>query len=358
MMSESIRILVVGVGRMGRSHLRAYLKLEGFEVVGLCKRSWENVEALPGEVKEVPRFEYYEEALEKLKPDAVSINTFSDTHADYSLQAIEAGAHVFVEKPLAETVKDARSVVERAKSAGRKLVVGYILRHHPSWNKLVELARGLGKPLVMRMNLNQQSSGEAWRWHRNLMETLSPIVDCGVHYVDIMCLITGAKPTRVHGVGARLSDEISPEMYNFGHFNVAFDDGSVGWYEAGWGPMISEEAFFIKDIMGPEGCVSISLKPGGEQGMSADIETHTKTSSIRYHRSAMDPQGNLSHQDEWLDMEEEPGHDELCEREQSYFRDAIRNDADLSAHMDDAVNSLRIVLAADESVRTGRVVEL
>ena len=358
MKDESIRVLVVGVGHMGCSHLRAYAKLEGFEVVGLCKRSWNNVDNLPDEVKEVPRFERYEKALERLKPDAVSINTFSDTHAEYSIRAIEAGAHVFVEKPLAETVEDAARVVEKAKAAKRKVVVGYILRHHPSWSKLVELAQSLGKPLVMRMNLNQQSSGEEWKWHRNLMETLSPIVDCGVHYVDIMCLMTGAKPIRVHGVGARLSDEIAPGMYNFGHFNVAFDDGSVGWYEAGWGPMISEEAFFIKDIMGPEGCVSISLKPGGEQGASADMETHTKTSSIRYHRSAMNAEGNLSHQDEWIDTEDEPGHDELCEREQEFFRDAIRNNVDLTSHMEDAVSSLRIVLAADESVRTGRVVEL
>ena len=358
MKNKSIRILVVGLGRMGCSHLRAYVNLEGFEVVGLCKRSWNKVDNLPAEVDEVPRFEHFEEALERLKPDAVSINTFTDTHADYSIKAIEAGAHVFVEKPLAETIEDAARVVERAKAVKRQVVVGYVLRHHPSWSKLVKLARNLGKPLVMRMNLNQQSSGEEWKWHKNLMETLSPIVDCGVHYVDIMCLITGAKPIRVHGVGARLSNEIAPDMYNFGHFNVAFDDGSVGWYEAGWGPMISEEAFFVKDIMGPKGSVSISLKPGAEHGASADMETHTKTSSIRYHRSAMNADGDLSHQDEWIDTEDEPLHDELCEREQEFFRNAIWNNADLTSHMEDAVSSLRIVLAADESVRTGRVVEL
>lgn len=357
-MNKAIRILVIGIGHMGLSHLKAYIRLDGFEVVGLCKRSWEGVGALPDEVKDAPRFENYEEALAALKPDAVSINTFSDTHADYSIKAFEAGADVFVEKPLAETIVDAERVVDKAHATGRKLVVGYILRHHPSWIKLVDLARTLGKPLVMRMNLNQQSTGEAWTWHKNLMQTLSPIVDCGVHYVDIMCLITGAKPVRVHGVGARLSDEIAAAMYNFGHFNISFDDGSIGWYEAGWGPMISEEAFFIKDIMGPKGCVSISLKPVAPDGVSADMDTHTKTSSIRYHRSELDGEGNSLHPDEWFDMEDEPGHDELCEREQAFFRDAIHNDTDLSSHMQDAVNSLRIVLAADESVRNGEVVML
>ena len=87
---------------------------------------------------------------------------------------------VFLEKPVAVTVAEAEEVVAAAKAARRKLVVGYILRVHPTWAKFVETARTLGKPLVMRMNLNQQSSGEMWKTHTSLMDSMSPIVDCGV----------------------------------------------------------------------------------------------------------------------------------------------------------------------------------
>ena len=59
--------------------------------------------------------------------------------------------------------------------------------------------------------------------------------------------------------GAQLTDDRPPVMYNYGHLEVAFDDGSVGWYEAGWGPMISETAFFVKDVIGPKGSVSIVM---------------------------------------------------------------------------------------------------
>ena len=204
-------------------------------------------------------------ALVASRPDAVSINTWTDTHVEYAIRAMEAGAHVFVEKPLAATVEAAQDVVDTAVRTGRKLVIGYILRHHPSWMKLIELARGLGRPLVMRMNLNQQSTGSRWKHHKILMESLSPIVDCGVHYVDVMCQITGARPVRVHAIGARLSDEIAPDMYNYGQLQVMYDDGSVGWYEAGWGPMMSEVAFFVKDIIGPKGSVSIVMKDGGAE---------------------------------------------------------------------------------------------
>lgn len=356
---EKVRVLVVGLGNMGISHAKAYHALEGFEIVGLCSRHATTLTDLPIELIDYPRFDEYSSALEELGPDAVSINTYPDTHAEYAIRAFEAGAHVFLEKPIAETVADAQSVVDAAIAAGKKLVVGYILRHHPSWAKFVELAQGLGSPLVMRMNLNQQSSGSEWAVHKQLMQSLSPIVDCGVHYVDIMCLMSGANPVKVSGMGVRLTDEVAPEMYNYGHLQVFFDDGSVGWYEAGWGPMMSETAFFVKDVIGPDGCVSIVAAEQADQGHgSSDVDGHTKANLLRLHHSKTDSQGRFVKQDEMIEMEDEPGHDELCHREQEYFLKAIQEDADLSDHMRDAVNSLRIVLAADESVRTGKVVEL
>ena len=84
-------------------------------------------------------------------------------------------------------MEESQEVVDAAVAAGKKLVIGYILRHHPSWIKFIEIAHTLGKPLVMRMNLNQQSSGDNWETHKNLINSTSPIVDCGVHYVDVMC---------------------------------------------------------------------------------------------------------------------------------------------------------------------------
>ena len=268
---------------------------------------------------------------------------------------MEAGAHVFVEKPLATNVADAVRVVETAKRTGKKLVVGYILRHHPSWIRFTEIAQGLGKPLVMRMNLNQQSSGIAWETHKNLMQSASPIVDCGVHYVDIMCQMTGAQPSRVSAIGARLTDELVPGMYNYGQLQVVFDDGSVGWYEAGWGPMMSETAFFVKDVIGPKGCVSIAAT---KMEGSADIDTHTRTESLRIHYSEMDQEGSFKQGDEMIDLADEPDHNELCKREQQYLLKSIQEDLDLSTHWFDAINSLRIVLAADESIKTGQTIIL
>jgi predicted dehydrogenase len=353
---KKIRVLVVGVGNMGLSHARAYASNPGFEIAGLCSRGIDQRTDLKAEFPAVLRFNDYAEAIAATKPDAVSINTWPETHAEYAKLALNAGCHIFIEKPLATTVKEAEEIAALAKTKRRKIVIGYILRVHPSWVKFVEVGKTLGKPLVMRMNLNQQSSGAQWEVHKHLMASISPIVDCGVHYVDVMCQVTGAKPKSVHAIGVRLTDEVKPDMYNYGQLQVVFDDGSVGWYEAGWGPMISETAFFVKDMIGPKGSVSIAMDES--KNGSSNVDSHTKTSALRVHHGALDPDGTLARRDDIISMEDEPGHQELCNREQALFLDAILGDRDMTRHVEEAINSLRIVLAADESVRTGEVVRL
>ena len=358
-MDRPFRVLVAGCGNMGASHARAYHRMPEFQIVGLVSRGPTSRRALSTELGGVPEFGDYHEALRVTKPDVVSINTYPETHGPFARAAIEAGSHVFCEKPLATTVEEAQAVVDAARARDRKLVIGYILRVHPAWMRFIEIARTLGKPLVMRMNLNQQSHGAAWTWHKNLMDSMSPIVDCGVHYVDVMCQMTGVRPVRVSAIGARLTEELKPGMYNYGQLQVTFEDGSVGWYEAGWGPMMSEVAFFVKDVIGPKGSVSIVKDPNESTAPgSDDIDSHTKTNCLRVHHSAIDANNEFVKTDELISTEDEPDHQALCEREQAYLLRAIRENVDLSAHMADAVNSLRIVLAADLSFRRGQVVTL
>ena len=336
-----MRVLIVGLGQMGRSHAMAHHKA-GSEIVGLVNRS---AMTLPPELQSYPQFRTLTDALHT-RPDLVVIATYADSHATLAIQAMQAGAHVFVEKPLATTVADAERVARIARETNRKLVVGYILRHHPSWIRLIAEARTLGGPFVFRMNLNQQSTGSEWEIHKALMRSTSPLVDCGVHYVDVMCQITDAAPLRVQGIGLRLTDEIAPDMYNYGQLQVTFADGSVGWYEAGWGPMMSETAYFVKDIITPNGSVSI-VDPA--KTASSDVDGHTAVGGILVHR----PGG-----DHLITDTRDPGHQGLCDLEQAFLLRAITEDLDLTRATRDAVQSLRVCLAADESIRTGQVVSL
>ena len=353
-----VRVLVVGCGNMGASHATAYHTLTGFAVAGLVSTGPSKYALRDRLGGGYPLFDDFATALRQTRPDAVCIATYPDTHEAFALAALAAGCHVFLEKPLATTLAGAERVVAAASRAGRQVLVGYILRVHPAWVRFVAEARQLGKPLVMRLNLNQQSAGPAWATHRQLLQSLSPIVDCGVHYLDVMCQMTQARPTWVSAIGARLSADIPADQYNYGQLQIRFADGSVGWYEAGWGPMMSETAFFVKDVVGPLGSVSIVAKTAGAAGNSATVAAHTQTEGLRLHHAELTAAGTFARPDTWLDLPDEPDHQELCNREQQYFLRAIREGLDLTAHLADAVSSLRIALACDESVRTGEPVRL
>lgn len=357
-MQNIIKVLVVGCGNMGASHALAYSQIREFEICGIVSRGSSKFELNNKLGGSYALYDDYELALSELKPDAVCISTYPDTHESFAIKALEANCHVFIEKPLADTVAGSEKVRDLALKKNLKVVVGYILRVHPSWEKFIEISHTLGKPLVMRMNLNQQSQGNMWNVHRSLMESLSPIVDCGVHYIDVMCQMTRSKPVWVSAIGARLTDDIPKDNYNYGQLQIRFEDGSVGWYEAGWGPMMSETAFFIKDVIGPKGCVSIIAKDAGAAGKSDNVDSHTKTESLKIHYADIDENNNFTKPDEWVNLSDEPNHDELCKREQLFFLNAIQHDVDLTDHLDDAVNSLRIAFACDESVKTGQVIHL
>ncbi|MDO9553534.1 Gfo/Idh/MocA family protein [Rhodonellum sp.] len=357
-MNKPLRILVVGCGNMGASHAFAYHQMPEFDICGLVSRG-KSKETLNKKLgSKYPLFTDFDIAMDQTQPDAVCISTYPDTHEAFAIRALESGCHVFIEKPLADTVAGTEKIIAAAKIAKKKVVVGYILRHHPSWERFVLEAQKMGKPLVMRMNLNQQSQGYMWDVHRNLMKSLSPIVDCGVHYIDIMCQMTRSKPVSVSAIGARLTEDIPEGNYNYGQLQIRFEDGSVGWYEAGWGPMVSDNAFFIKDVFGPKGAVSIVARKAGEMGKSDHVDAHTKTESIKIHHADIDAQNNFTYKDQWIDLSDEPDHQELCNREQRYFLKAIQEDIGLSDHLEDALNSMRIAVACDASVKSGNTIFL
>jgi predicted dehydrogenase len=330
-----MKTLIAGLGNMGQSHALALHHHPGAEIVGLVNRTAVN---LPPDLTSYRLFNDFQSALDETRPELVIIATYSDSHADFACAAMQAGAHVFVEKPLATNVADARRVVATAERLNRKLVIGYILRHHPSWQRLIAEARSLGGPYVFRLNLNQQSTGPTWETHKALMHSTSPLV---------MCQVTDAKPVRVNGMGLRLSDEIAKDMYNYGQLQVVFEDGSVGWYEAGWGPMMSETAHFVKDIVSPKGAVSIVADNAPR---SDSVEGHTRVGSLLIHR--------VDGADSRIPFPDEPGHQALCDAEQAFVIKAIREDHDLRRHHLDAVTSLAICLAADESIRTGHPIDM
>ena len=358
MSQHILTVVVVGLGHMGASHALAYTNIPGYKVVGFVVASnVSRAEKIAADLGiSVPVYTDFHQAIHELKPDVVSINTHPDTHACYAIYAMEHGCHVFVEKPIALTALEAESVADVAKKTGRVLLVGYILRVHPAWQKFIQLARGLGKPSVMRLNLNQQSSGRDWQKQKSSISVMPPIVSCGVHYVDVMCQITDAKPIMVQSIAARLSGEIGEDTCNYWAMHIAFDDGSVGWFEVGWGPMISNVASSVKDVSGPKG--SVSFVRTNSIANPSDITLHASVGAIALHSSSLDQNNAFAVDDKIFTIEDEPDHDALCKLEQECLYAAIHENVDLGSQLDSAVSSLKICLAAVESYQTGKAVKI
>jgi len=110
---------------------------------------------------------------------------------------------------------------------------------------------------------------------------------------------------------------------------------------------MSEVAHFVKDVISPRGAVSIM---SGMHPASDSVEGHTKVGALRIHPT--------HGPDQTIDFADEPGHQRLCDSEQAFVLRSIKKNLDLSRHMQDAVQSLAVCLAADESIRTGRPIDL
>ena len=322
-MADKVKILVVGLGNMGASHASAYHRMDGYEIVGLMSRTIKS-KTIPEALRGYPLFEDFDQALAETKPDAVSINTYPNTHAEYAIKAMEAGCHVFMEKPIATNIEDAEKVVAMARAKNKQAGPGL----HPARAPLLdEVHRGRQDP--------RQASGDApqpqpadQRAGLAMAQEPDRQPDPDRRLRRALCRRDVPADRRQAGARARHRRQAWAEaaQQNYGHLHVTFDDGSVGWYEAGWGPMMSEIAYFVKDVVGPKGCVSIVAGQGdkdeaeaGELSDSADIDQHTKTNALEGPPRRGRRRQALRQEGRDLSMADEPDHQELCDREQAFF---------------------------------------
>lgn len=313
--SLMVRVLVVGVGVMGFAHAKACASIKNNQIVGLVARDWKKWHLVAEYFSEIPRYDDFFLALIKTKPNVVIISSFTDTHASYAIKALKAGADVFVEKPLATNILDAKLVIATARKYKRKLVVGFILRHHDMWKKFVECTKSLGKPVHLTITSNQHSMGRDWQHHMNILNSgLSPLVDCGVHYTDLMLQVVSGKVIKLYANGTKTNSEV--RVSNKTNMTINYSDGSTLDFESGYGPEINLEENISKKAQGPLGFVYI------------------KSENIVIHN---DQEYNFSSK----------AYEKSINTQQSYFFDVIKKDIDLEPHYETVMLSLQIVLNAE-----------
>ncbi|MDF1658471.1 MAG: Gfo/Idh/MocA family oxidoreductase [Verrucomicrobiales bacterium] len=131
----SVKVGVVGVGAIGRNHARIYSELKSADLVGIYDANLEHAEAIAAEfnTEAIPDLE---ELVSRV--DAASVSTPTITHREIASKLLNAGKHVLVEKPISDSVDDARAIIDLANEKGLVLQVGHIERFNPVMSQLEE----------------------------------------------------------------------------------------------------------------------------------------------------------------------------------------------------------------------------
>lgn len=240
-----VKVALVGVGFMGKMHLGVYLdKLDNAEVTAICDINEDalNIKSLKAggnieteeaniDLSKVRKYTNYKEMLKQGGFDFVDICLPTYLHADAAVEAFEAGYHVFCEKPLAISVKEAKRVVEKAKESGRLFSVGQCLRYWPAYTEIKRLIDGGKYGKVKYAEFARFSMTPTWTWNNWILEgkrSGNAALDLHIHDVDMILFLFG-KPESVRSRGVEEKDGSISHITTLYRYNDKVVTSTGGW---------------------------------------------------------------------------------------------------------------------------------
>ena len=208
-MKRPLRIGVLGAGHLGRIHVQQLRELPEFEIMGVFDTHADKAAKVQSEFG-VPLFGSMRELISAC--DVVDVVTPTLAHHECAMQALDAGKHVFIEKPIAHTLEEARQLVARAESAGRKVQIGHVERFNPAFLA----ARGaLHSPMFIETHRLATFDPRG--------TDVSVVLDLMIHDLDIILHVVGMPVVEVHASGVPVVSD-TPDIANA---RIAFSNGCV-----------------------------------------------------------------------------------------------------------------------------------
>ena len=221
---SKLALAMIGVGNWGKNVLRNFASLPNVELKAICDPAAANLQRAAALHPGVPTATDPEAILASKEIAAVAIATPATTHHGIAKKALEAGKHVFVEKPMAMSSSEARDLVAAAERAGRVLMVGHLLEYHPAVDKLKELV-GSGELGSIRYLYSQRVNLGVVRKDENAWWSLAP------HDISIALYLIGKEPVSVAARGASfLNKGIEDVVFA----NLAFEGGVTAQVHVSW----------------------------------------------------------------------------------------------------------------------------
>lgn len=249
-------IVVIGCGHIGCQHLEDIYYRDNVTVIAAVDTCPETARSAARKYGALEYGTDYRPFLRDGRVDIVIIATYASSHLAILEDCLAAHKHVLCEKPIATNLEDGQAFCEAVKHSAQKVLVAHILRYNRSYRKIREIVQSgeIGGLRVIRMVQNHHAMD--WNRYRRLLEDCPPIVDCGVHYFDVMQWVTGARIVEVGGFGGRIERDTG--CPNYGLVTVRLSDGCIGYYEAGWSKNLASQN--LKEFIGEKGRVSLELK--------------------------------------------------------------------------------------------------
>jgi len=317
-----MKVGVVGTGGMGNVHARQYRKMSGIEL-GYFERSPARGDSFRS------RWDAHLcDSIEALLDwaDVVDICLPTDVHPEFALKVIDAGKPLFLEKPIARTVDEAKSIIDAAKKAKVVLMIGHVVRFFPEFalGRQMVLNGAVGKPAAIRTRRGGPTPKGSSGWFMDHSRSGGVLLDLAIHDFDWLCWTFG----HVKFLYSRSLGSSSGHGPDYALTTLTFESGAVAHVEATWMDPGGFRTMF--DIAGSEGLLEFDSRK------TPALRTVTPDSCV------LEPS---------VAPHEDPYYLEL-----SAFLSAAQKGAPVPITGEDGLTALKLSLAALESAKTGLVV--
>ena len=313
---KKLRVAVIGAGFWGRNHLRVLNDLPEADLVAVCDVNRERVDSASRRYG-IRSYVNSDDLYRKEDVDAVTICVWSAELYSESMKALNAGKHIFVEKPMASQSKEAEEILKTAKSQNLYLTVGFIERFNPAVRRLKKAIDDgkIGEPV-------SATGKRVSKWPERLGD-IGVVKDTAIHDIDLMRFIFNEDPIMVYARAGRLRHR---RFEDYVQVMLTFPDGKSAFLEANWLTPYKVRQLIVT---GSEAIITVDYIT-----QEIKIDTSNQTLIPRYR---------------W----EEP-----LKMELKHFVDSVLNNDSFLVTGMDGVKALKIAEAILESAEKNKLLEL
>ncbi len=328
-----MRIAFSGTGYINKIHARA-AQACGAELAAVANHRPESMAAFAAQYG-IPRsYASVREMLADGDVDALVVSTPNNLHLPDAVQALEAGVHVMVEKPMAQNAQEARAMCAAAEKSGRLLMVAHCYRFDPEVRWLKENAGRLGK-IIRTQGYGVHANWGPAGWFTEKRFAGGAMVDMGVHAIDTTRFLLGdPHPVSVFArIGTYYGDY---DVDDTGVFLVEWDNGVTSYFECGWWQPHSDGPQAATRLYGTHGFGSVfpTRLELAERGRG---DVRVLDPGYEYPRREQAPQS-------------------LYNDQMRYFLDCIERNEQPDPGGEVGLVNMQVVDAAYESARSGQAV--